>query len=346
MGGGEMIVNNLKEVSIEGKKISSRILHWGEGGKIFLNITAPPYNTSLIFIEILMKFIDEGKNVLYITGEEEKNIEIIGYLRKYTKFRNYTYIRNNTSISNSCLNFCTYSRAITIPKKYDLVIYDDIRSYPNYSKYEILDIVNKCCDEKGKIIAYSIELIFNNAEEIVVPMRNNRMPITEPRIITTRIDVNKDVPFVVYEYIKWSISIGKRVIIAVPDDTKVFNVTSYIYKYFKSTTHNIFYYSKNEKNVKVIRECHKYKDVIVITNDLDVICDDDYKTNILVFFAEDNQYNYKKLAYFCGRTGKGDIVNRGEVIYLVKEENKEIDRAKDITRTFNKMAWEKGFFSL
>lgn len=341
-----MIINNLKEVTIEVRKISNKILNWGGNRESFLNITSPPYNTSLIFIEILMMFIDEGKDILYITGEQEKNIEIIDYLRKYTKIRNYTYIRSSTTISNSRLNFCTYNKAVTIPKRYDLVIYDDIRSYPNYSKYEILDIVNKCCDEKGKIIAYSIESIFNNAEEIILPMRNNKMPITEPRVITTRIDINKDVPFVIYEYIKWSISIGKRVIIAVPDDTKVFNVISYIYKYFKDITRNIFYYSKNEKNVKVIREFHKYKDGIMITNNIDDICRDEYKTNILVFFADDKQYNYKNLVYFSGRTGKGDIVNRGEVIYLVKEENNEIEKAKGITRTFNKMAWEKGFLSL
>lgn len=341
-----MIVNNLKEVSIGEKQTSTTILKWGLGKKNFLNIMAPSYNTSLIFIEIIMKFVDDGKNVLYITGEPEKNIESILYFRKHTKFRDYTYLRNTGSMSNSNLNFASYSKAVMVHKKYDLVIYDDIRSYPRYSKYEILDIVNKCCSKTGKIIAYSIARIFNKSEELVLPIRNNKMPIAEPRVITTRIDINKDIPFVVYEYIKWSISVGKRVIISVPDDQKIFNVTSYIYRYFKALTHNIFFYSMNDKGTKDIREFQKYKDSIVVTDDFDAIGDSDDSKNIIVFFADEKQYDYKQLVYFCGRTGKGDMVNRGEVIYLAREENKQIDLAKKITRGFNKMAWEKGLLSL
>jgi len=341
-----MIVNNFKEVSFDEKKISTTILNWGTSKENYLNVIAPSYNTSLIFMEIIMKFIDDGKSILYVTGEAEKNIESIIFFRKYTKFRDYTYLRNSGSISNSNLNFASYSKAVIVHKRYDLVIYDDIRSYPRYSRYEILDIVNKCCNETGKIIAYSIGEIFNKSEEIIVPIRNNKMPIAEPRIITTRIDINKDVPYVVYEYIKWSISVGKRVIISVPDDAKVFNVTSYIYKYFKSLTHNIFFYSRSDKSPKVIREFQKYKDSIVVTDDFDAICENDDSKNIIVFFADENYYDHKKLVYFCGRTGKGNMVNRGEVIYLAREENKQIDLAKNITRAFNKMAWEKGLLSL
>lgn len=342
-----MIADNLIDMNIQEKKLNSKILNWGLSPNNFLNIIAPPYNTSLIFLQILMAFVHEEKNVLYITGENEKNIEIIKYLRRNTKFREYTYIRNSGVITNTKLNFCTYSRAVAIHEKYDLVIYDDIRSYPCYSKYEILDIVNKCCSKKGKIIAYSIEPVFNNAEEIMISMKSKGMPTTEPRIISTRIDTNEDVPFVVYEYIKWSITSKKRVVIVVPDDKKVFGVTSYIYKYFKVMTRNIFFYSAKEKNLKVVKEFNKYKDGIIITDSIDEVCIGEATTNILIFFADEGMaYNYKKLTYFCGKTGKGDIVNRGEVIYLVKDENAEIEKAKSITRTFNKVAWEKGLLSL
>lgn len=342
-----MIFSNLQDiVGIEGKKTSSKILNWGLGKKNFLNIITPSYNTSLIFIEVMMQFVAEGKNVLYLTGEAEDNIQSIVYFQKHTKFKDYIYLKNGEVTSNSHLNFCSYSNAVTVHKKYDLVIYDDIRSYPIYSRYEILDIVNKCCSESGKIIAYSISRIFNKSEEIVLPIRDDKMPIAEPRIITTRIDINKDIPFVVYEYIKWSVSIGKRVIISVPDDRKVFSVTSYIYKYFKSITHNIFFYSTNDKSEKSINEFNKYKGSILVTDDFDTACYRDDSKNIIVFFADDSNYGYKKLVYFCGRTGKGDMVNRGEVIYLAREENKQIDRAKNITRAFNKMAWEKGLLSL
>ena len=152
-----------------------------------------------------------------------------------------------------------------LKEKFDLIIYDDIRSYPKYSKYEIIDIMNKCIKEQGKIIVYSIETVFNASKEISMHVRDNKIPIVEPRVITTRVDVNKDMPYVVYEYLKWSINIGRRVVIPVPDNVKLFNVTSYIYKYCHTLTRNIYYYSSNEKNSKAIEEFYKFKNCIIIT---------------------------------------------------------------------------------
>ncbi|MFT8314533.1 MAG: hypothetical protein ABF633_09855 [Clostridium sp.] len=341
-----MNANNLNNLSIEEIKISNAILNWSFGRKNFLSVVAPPYNTSLIFIKTIMEFISNEKKVLYITGEYEKNIQIIKYFRNNTKFRKYTYIRNSVTMTNSSLVFCNYKKSILIKDKFDLVIYDDIRSYPLYSKYEIIDIMNKCCNEHGKLIAYSIDDIFNKGKEILLPAKYNKMPLVEPRIITTRIDINKDMPFVVYEYIKWSINIGRRVAMILPNSVNIFNVTSYVFKYCEMLTHNITYHSKYENNTNKINELHKYESGIIVTDDFDSICIDNSSMNIIVLFADNSEFNYKKLVYFCGRTGEGDIGSRGEVIFLAKEENYEIEKAKAITRNFNKKAWEDGLLSI
>ena len=72
-----------------------------------------------------------------------------------------------------------------------------------------------------KLIVYSIESILNNKREIFLPVKDNRIPIMEPRTILTRIDINKDIPFVIYEYLKWSINSDRKVIICVPDEEKI-----------------------------------------------------------------------------------------------------------------------------
>ena len=346
IGGLFMDINNLNTLSIEEIKASNAILNWSFGRKNFLSIVAPPYNTNLIFVRTIMEYISMEKRVIYITEEYEKNIQIIKYLRNNTKFRKYTYLRNSITSSNLPLIFCNYKKAVLIKDKFNLVIYDDIRSYPIYSKYEIIDIMNKCCTEDGKLIAYSIDDVFNKGKEMLLPIKGNKMPLVEPRVITTRIDINKDMPFVVYEYIKWSINIGRRVAIIVPKGISIFNVTSYVFKYCEVLTHNIIYYSHNEKNTSKIQEIHKYKDGIIVTDDFDSICINNNSINIMVFFADNSEFNYKKLIYFCGRTGEGDIGSRGEVIFLAKDENYEIEKAKSITRNFNKKAWENGLLSL
>lgn len=341
-----MDINGLDSLSIEEIKTSNIILSWSLEKKIFLSVVAPPYNTTLIFIKTIMQYISMGKKVLYITGEYENYVEIIKYFKDNTKFTQYTYLKNSVNSSNLPLIFCNYKKAIIIKDRFDLIIYDDIRSYPVYSKYEIIDIMNKCCNKYGKLITYSVDDIFNKGKEILLPVKYNKIPLVEPRIITTRIDINKDMPFVVYEYIKWSINIGRRVTIMLPENISIFNVTSYVFKYCETLTHNIMYYSKYDDNVNKINEIHRYNQGIIITNDFDSVCIDNSSTNIIVLFADNSEFNYKKLVYFCGRTGEGDIGNRGEVIFLAKEENYEIEKAKSITRNFNKKAWEDGLLSL
>lgn len=341
-----MSINSLDDLSIEEKKTSNTILNWSLEKRIFLSVVAPPYNTTLIFIKVILQYVSMNKKVLYITGECEKNVEIIKYLRRNTKFSNYEYLRNTITSSNLSLVFCNYSKAILIKDKFDLVIYDDVRSYPSYSKYEIMDIMNKCCSRDGKLITYSIDDVFNKGHEILMPAKYNKIPLVEPRLITTRIDISKDMPFVVYEYIKWSINIGRRIVIVIPENINIFNVTSYVFKYCEILTHNIVYYSKYEDNLNKVNEIHKYSQGIIVTNDFDSVCIDNANMNIIVLFADNEEFNYKKLVYFCGRTGEGDIGNRGEVIFLAREENNEIEKAKSITRNFNKKAWEKGLLRL
>jgi late competence protein required for DNA uptake (superfamily II DNA/RNA helicase) len=68
-------------------------------------------------------------------------------------------------------------------------------------------------------------------------------------------------------------------------------------------------------------------------------------TNIMVFFADNNCFNYKKLIYISGKVGRKEKNNLGEVIFLAKEENLDIEKSKNIIRNFNKEAWEKNFFA-
>lgn len=341
-----MKLDETESLSIEEKKVSEEIFRWCSGNENELNVISPPYNTTLIFMETILYFVRHEKRVLYITDEKHKSIQMIRSLRRYTNFKQYTYLKNNIDTANYYFILCSYNIAVQIEEKFDLVIYDEIRSYPKHSKIEIEYIMNNCRKNDGKLIAYSVDGSFSGDKELYLNIRSNKMPLVEPRLITTRMDVNKEMPFVVYEYIKWSMNINRRVIIPVPDKVKLFNVMSYVCKYCDALTRNIFYYSSEEKNIKTIIEYKKFNDSIMVTDDFDSVCVNDDSTNIIVFFADSEKFTYKELIYFCGRTGNGGIKTRGEVVFLANTETLDIEKAKNITRNFNKEAWKKGLLRL
>ncbi|MBI6874011.1 hypothetical protein [Clostridium aciditolerans] len=337
-----MFLLKRKNLDDEKEKIGNLILNWSRGYERFLNVISLPYNSSEIFLKTIQDYVRRGKNVIYITNEEPGSINILELIKKRTDFRDYAYIRKSKARLNSRLKVCNFINASTIDEKFDLIIYDDIRSFPTYNKYEILDLVSRISKEDTKFIAYSIESVLKNEREIILPVKDNRSPMVEPRTIVTRININKDIPFVVYEYLKWFLDCDKRVVICVPDEEKLENVYSYINNYCRTLNRNIICFAKDKLNKKLITNLSKMKKTVLITNDFEQTVCNINDSNIMVYFANDPEFNYKKLIYFCGSVGRGEKDSKGEVIFLANEETEDMERAKDITRNFNKEAWEMG----
>lgn len=336
-----------KKNLIEGKdKLGNSILNWVRGNERFLNVISLPYNSSEIFLKSIQDYIKRGKNVLYITNEESGNINILEVIKKHTNFRDYTYIRNEKTNLHSRLKVSNFVNASVIDEKFDLIIYDDIRSFPIYNKYEILNLLDKLSKNDTKFISYSIENILKGGREISLPVKDNRSPIIEPRTILTRININNDIPFVVYEYLKWSMDCERRVVICVPDEEKIENVYFYINNYCRNLSKNIICIPRGELTRKLIANFEKMKKVVFITNDFQQVFSGINNLDIMVYFANSPKFNYKKLIYFCGSVGRGEKDWKGEVIFLANEETEDMEKAKNITRNFNKEAWEMGLLRI
>lgn len=320
---------------------ANEIYNWSLGRERVLNVKSLPYNTCSIFLKVLVKYISENKKVLYITNESEGSIEIINIIKKNSTFRKYTYYRGTNYDKNSNFIICNYNRAREVKEKYDLVIYDDIRSMPKCSKNEIIDIIACNCYANTKIICYSIDEIIPNKREILLPVRDPGIPFPEPRIITTRIDLNRDIPYVIYEYLEWLIKGDRKVMIYVPNHDKANKVYTYIKNYCKKISKNIYCYLSGESNNKLIFNFMKMRSGIIITDDYENNNDNFMCTDIMVFFADNYRFDYKNLIFFCGKVTKGKKNEKGEVIFLAREETEDIILAKDICREFNKEAWER-----
>ncbi|OFI05030.1 hypothetical protein CLOACE_19510 [Clostridium acetireducens DSM 10703] len=339
-----MYFSKKTRISGDRDKISNCILNWSIGDENILNIISLPYNSSYILVKTILRYVYNNKKVLYIT-EEEYNIDLILNIKKYSKFRNYSYIRDvNMDLENNLI-ICNHKKASNIKNNFHLVIYDDVNSFPKYSNEEIKQLIMKKFN-KSKCIIYSIESIFKNKMDIILPIKEDKKPIIEPRIITTRIDMNRDIPFLIYDYINFSIKFNRKVIIYVPDEIKVKNVFAYINKYPFRKEKNVYYYIKDKSNEKVITNFTKIKKAIIITNEFHYLFSYLTDTDIMVYFADDEKFNYKEFVYLCSKIKGNEGKYRGEVILLAYQETKQMEEAKIITRNFNKEAWETGLLKI
>ncbi|AVP55535.1 hypothetical protein K144313037_01560 [Clostridium tetani] len=330
------------------EKISNYLKTWIFSKEKLLNIVTVPSNSSSILVETILTFANNDRKVLYIT-EEEEDIDIILNIKKVSDFKEYSHIKDTKSLQEKKLLVCNAKIALQLEEKFDLVIFDDINKTSELPKKLIKQIIERSLKVNGKGIAYSIEPIFINKRDIVLPLYKNSMPVIEPRIITTKVDLNQDIPYMIYEYLRWTIELNKKVLIYVPDSYRLKNVYNYFENNYKNISKNIFYYSKKDGNIKILSNFQYLKKAIIITDDLNgetYNIRQDKNTNIMVFFADDDAYNYKNLIYFCGEMAFKREGSMKEVIFVCNEETNEIDKTKQITREFNKEAWEMGLLSI
>ncbi|WMJ79658.1 hypothetical protein RBU49_12345 [Clostridium sp. MB40-C1] len=323
---------------LESKKISHQILEWSFSKERYLNIISPPYISTDIFVELILNFIKQSKKVLYITNENDSDVEIIEKIKKESKFRGYTYLKQNSKFEESLLIIAKHEMVDKLNCKFDLVIYDEIKNFSEYTAYEIIDIMNSKAHDDTKLVTCFIEKIFENKRGIVLPVRNNVYPLIEPKFISTRVDINKDIPYVIYEYLEWSLKINsQKVVIYVPSEDKVDKVYKYLALYCNKMNKNILSFVENKSNKKILNNFLKMKEGLLVTNDF---YSDISNSNVMVFFADDTVFDYKKLVYISGKVGKKEKNPKGEVIFLGNCETEDIDKARNITRNFNKEAWE------
>lgn len=328
------------------EKVSTSIYNWTLSKEKVLNVIIPPYNDLEILSEVIIAYTQKNKKVLYITGENEESIFIQNAIKKNSSFRDYTYVRNNFVPQNSLLYICNYTNALRLKEKYDLVIYDDIHSFSEYNNYEIMDIIIKCSKPEGKVICLAVEGIFKNSRDIIIPVRSNRKPLCEPRYVITKIDLNKEIPYIIYDYLTFSVENDRKVVIFLPEAEKVRTVFEYLQNFKSSLSKNIMYYIEGESEDKLLNNFEKIRKAILVTDDYKERYEKLEDTDIIVYFADDVSFDYKKLVYFCGKGGRSDKLRSTEVIFLANSESYDMDKAKDIMRHFNKEAWERGLLNI
>lgn len=324
---------NYKELNNAFKKINS----WYEKKTKVLNIKTRPFNSSIVFSNIINKVLYDNGNILYVWCSTNKE----NIYRRRREYYNILLSEQQKNNIGDNIKFITIDSLNDIYDDYDLVIFDDITMFSEVSKESLRDAVGDVYWKSKKIIIYSCENVFPIGNKMELAYLLENVPIAEPRVLTTRIRLEDDIPLALYEYFKWFKHNEKRALIIVPSQEKLNKVYNHYYYALKDNSIRIIKYIKEQSFGFVEEILENYSDsVFIVTNSIGdyINCID--SLNIVILFANDKAYSYKDLLFLSGSLKITDKI-LPEILLVSKEISEDMDIAKDMVREFNKRLWER-----
>lgn len=316
-----------------------KIDYWYKKNIRFLTIITVPFNTPCIFSNIIESLGRNNNSILYVWGKEKENKELITSILEINSEISHKYYTENEKESK--LVFVHYKELKNISEKYDLVIFDDITYFSKLNTIDIKKYMDICTEIGKRIIIYSIERTSIIGEKFELAAYNYSKPFVEPRILTTRIDLKTDIPYSLYDYLKWFKENKNRVAIYVPEGKLVNKIYDYFKNKLKLSNTKVIKIEENEDIKKSERVCKiKNMSIFIITNKYKELLECCYVDDIVVLFSDHDNYNYKNILFMCGQVRS---INNSfpEVLLVSNTISEEMDKAKDMARKFNKKVWEK-----
>lgn len=288
----------------------------------FINLICEPYQ-KLNFIESLIcDCLINNEKVLYV-----------GKSRKVCK---------SEQLNSMNFDFVNFNNIFNIKKNFDLIIYDDVSLYSNKSSIECNEDLMYLKRLSKKIVICSVDKVFNNIKHIEILNNQRKTHFLEPRLITTRVNLETSMPYTLYDYIEWFIREKRILVVYVPNK---FNLNK-IYEYYTedlNLENKVKIVKEDKKNsfLKIVNESRfKKEGVIFITDSLHEYFDSIAECDMVIYSFEKDIVDYKKIIFACGALCKNKCNGR-EVILLSNEEGDNIETARRLARGFNKTLWRE-----
>lgn len=288
----------------------------------FINLICEPYQ-KLNFIESLISdCLINNEKVLYV-----------GKSRKVCK---------NEQLNSMNFDFINFNNIFNIKKKFDLIIYDDVSLYSNKSSIECNEDLMYLKRLSKKIVICSVDKVFNNIKHIEILNNQRKAHFLEPRLITTRVNLETSMPYTLYDYIEWFIREKRILVVYVPSK---FNLNK-IYEYYTedlNLENKVKIVKEDKKNsfLKIVNESRfKKEGVIFMTDSLHEYFDSIPECDMVIYSFEKDIVDYKKIIFACGALCKDKCTGR-EVILLSNEEGDNIETARRLARGFNETLWRE-----
>ncbi|HII4471459.1 TPA: hypothetical protein ACY4SZ_000074 [Clostridium perfringens] len=288
----------------------------------FINLICEPYQ-KLNFIESLIgDCLINNEKVLYV-----------GKSRKVCK---------NEQLNSMNFDFVNFNNIFNIKKNFDLIIYDDVSLYSNKSSIECNEDLMYLKRLSKKIVICSVDKVFNNIKHIEILNNQRKTHFLEPRLITTRVNLETSMPYTLYDYIEWFIREKRILVVYVPNK---FNLNR-IYEYYTedlNLENKVKIVKEDKKNsfLNIVSESRfKKEGIIFITDSLHEYFDSIPECDMVIYSFEKDIVDYKKIIFACGALCKDKCTGR-EVILLSNEEGDNIETARRLARGFNKTLWRE-----
>ncbi|MDU5775546.1 MAG: hypothetical protein E6Z74_06420 [Clostridium perfringens] len=288
----------------------------------FINLICEPYQ-KLNFIESLIgDCLINNEKVLYV-----------GKSRKVCK---------NEQLNSMNFDFVNFNNIFNIKKNFDLIIYDDVSLYSNKSSIECNEDLMYLKRLSKKIVICSVDKVFNNIKHIEILNNQRKTHFLEPRLITTRVNLETSMPYTLYDYIEWFIREKRILVVYVPNK---FNLNK-IYEYYTedlNSENKVKIVKEDKKNsfLNIVNESRfKKEGIIFITDSLHEYFDSIPECDMVIYSFEKDIVDYKKIIFACGALCKDKCTGR-EVILLSNEEGDNIETARRLARGFNKTLWRE-----
>ncbi|HHQ4188654.1 TPA: hypothetical protein ACSQK3_001164 [Clostridium perfringens] len=288
----------------------------------FINLICEPYQ-KLNFIESLIgDCLINNEKVLYV-----------GKSRKVCK---------NEQLNSMNFDFVNFNNIFNIKKNFDLIIYDDVSLYSNKSSIECNEDLMYLKRLSKKIVICSVDKVFNNIKHIEILNNQRKTHFLEPRLITTRVNLETSMPYTLYDYIEWFIREKRILVVYVPNK---FNLNR-IYEYYTedlNLENKVKIVKEDKKNsfLNIVSESRfKKEGIIFITDSLHEYFDSIPECDMVIYSFEKDIVDYKKIIFACGALCKDKFTGR-EVILLSNEEGDNIETARRLARGFNKTLWRE-----
>ena len=288
----------------------------------FINLICEPYQ-KLNFIESLIgDCLINNEKVLYV-----------GKSRKVCK---------NEQLNSMNFDFVNFNNIFNIKKNFDLIIYDDVSLYSNKSSIECNEDLMYLKRLSKKIVICSVDKVFNNIKHIEILNNQRKAHFLEPRLITTRVNLETSMPYTLYDYIEWFIREKRILVVYVPNK---FNLNK-IYEYYTedlNLENKVKIVKEDKKNsfLNIVNESRfKKEGIIFITDSLHEYFDSIPECDMVIYSFEKDIVDYKKIIFACGALCKDKCTGR-EVILLSNEEGDNIETARRLARGFNKTLWRE-----
>ena len=288
----------------------------------FINLICEPYQ-KLNFIESLIgDCLINNEKVLYV-----------GKSRKVCK---------SEQLNSMNFYFSNFNNIFNIKKKFDLIIYDDVSLYSNKSSIECNEDLMYLKRLSKKIVICSVDKVFNNIKHIEILNNQRKTHFLEPRLITTRVNLETSMPYTLYDYIEWFIREKRILVVYVPNK---FNLNK-IYEYYTedlNLENKVKIVKEDKKNsfLNIVNESRfKKEGIIFITDSLHEYFDSIPECDMVIYSFEKDIVDYKKIIFACGALCKDKCTGR-EVILLSNEEGDNIETARRLARGFNKTLWRE-----